>query len=128
MITQLTHLLVSGRIRGDKSCEYRLTRQSTRTQQAAPVILSVRLNMNHLQEILLAEAKGLALGQRIPESRWVAIASQCGPNERIEIKKRIASLEGELTNVDEWDGDTQDDINRTIYFFRQLLLLSEPCN
>ena len=66
------------------------------------------------------------MGQRIPESRWAVIASQCGPEERVEIQRRIDVLQEDLIHVEEWDGDTQDDINRTIYFFRQLLLLSGP--
>lgn len=40
-----------------------------------------------------------------------------------EIKKRIDALRTELANVEEWDGDTQDDINIAISKFSRLLAL-----
>jgi hypothetical protein len=81
--------------------------------------------LSKLQRILVAEKEGLALGQLIPRTRWPAIAEQCGADEVAELRSRIQQLRRELENVEEWDGDTQDDINSAIYFFDQLILL---CN
>jgi hypothetical protein len=81
--------------------------------------------LSRLQRILVAEKEGVALGQSIPSTRWPAIAEQCGADEVAEIRSRIQALRRELENVEEWDGDTQDDINHAIYFFDQLLVL---CN
>jgi hypothetical protein len=81
--------------------------------------------LSRLQRILVAEKEGLALGQQIPSARWPAIAEQCGVDEVAEIRSRIQLLRQELENVEEWDGDTKDDIYGAIYFFDQLILL---CN
>ena len=37
---------------------------------------------------------------------------------------RIAKLQAELQSIEEWDGDTQDDINITIYFYREIINLA----
>lgn len=74
---------------------------------------------------LIAEAQaGLSVQERISEEKWAAIASQCGAAERAEIKNRIASLEAELETIEDWDGDTADEINMAIYRFSQLLRLT----
>lgn len=79
--------------------------------------------MSELQSILMAAKEGLAPGQSIPQSRWPAIAAQCGADEVVEIHLRIAKLRAELEAVEEWDGDTQDDIHIAIDFFMQLAAL-----
>ena len=79
--------------------------------------------MSNLQSLLLSAKKGLVLGQSIPQLRWPAIAVQCGPTELAEIHIRIAKLRAELEAVEEWDGDTQDDIHIAINFFTQLAAL-----
>ncbi len=79
--------------------------------------------MSNLQSLLLTAKEGLALGQSIPQSRWPAIAAKCGPAELAEIHIRIAKLRAELEAVEEWDGDTQDDIHIAIDFFAQLAAL-----
>ena len=79
--------------------------------------------MSNLQSLLLTAKDGLALGQSIPQSRWAAIAAKCGPTELAEIQIRIAKLRSELVAVEEWDGDTQDDIHVAIDFFTQLAAL-----
>jgi hypothetical protein len=81
--------------------------------------------LSNLQRILLAATEGLALGQQIPSSRWPVIAEQCGTEEVTEIRSRITQLQQELAQVEEWDGDTQDDINGAIYAFEQVILLCE---
>lgn len=74
---------------------------------------------------LIADAKaGLSAWERIPEGRWNAIAGHCGAPEVAEIKARIAALKAELATVEEWDGDTQDDIHLAISSFSRLLLLA----
>ncbi|MGA8134114.1 MAG: hypothetical protein WCA48_08170 [Pseudomonas gingeri] len=74
---------------------------------------------------LIAEAKvGLSVQQSIPEARWAAISKQCGGDEIAEIRARIEALKTELASVEEWDGDTQDQINVAIFRFSQLLKLA----
>jgi len=80
--------------------------------------------MSELQRILVAETEGLAPGQPIPKVRWPAIAALCGPAEVAEMHERVARLRTELAAVEEWDGDTRDDIHIAIQFFRQLIALS----
>ncbi|WP_236170218.1 hypothetical protein [Pseudomonas parasichuanensis] len=71
---------------------------------------------------LIAEAQaGLSIQEKIPEERWAAIAAQCGAVEVAEIMERIALLKAELETIEDWDGDTRDDINAAIYRFSQLL-------
>ncbi|HEX6749385.1 MAG TPA: VOC family protein [Longimicrobium sp.] len=74
---------------------------------------------------LLADAKrGLEPWEPIPRDAWPRIAAACGAAERAEIAARIAELRRELETVEAWDGDTRDDIWRTIHFFEELLRLS----
>lgn len=71
---------------------------------------------------LIAEAQsGLSIQESIPEEKWAAIAAQCGTVEVAEIMERIALLKAELETIEDWDGDTRDDINAAIYRFSQLL-------
>lgn len=59
-----------------------------------------------------------------PAERWDAIASECGPDERLEIEQRLYALRLELDAVEDWDGDTRDDIHKAIEQFRRLLQLA----
>ncbi|MBT0570364.1 hypothetical protein KIK84_08495 [Curvibacter sp. CHRR-16] len=79
--------------------------------------------MSNLQSLLLTAKEGLAIGQSIPQTRSPAIAAKCGPTEVAEIHIRIAKLRAELEAVEEWDGETQDDIHVAIDFFTQLAAL-----
>lgn len=54
------------------------------------------------------------------QEKWKAIASKCGPAEIAEITERIATLKAELRTIEEWDGETMDDINIAIYQFSLL--------
>lgn len=73
-----------------------------------------------LQRLLL-EAKGdLPPWQGIPEAKWSWIASRCGPEELAALRERIAELEAELATVEDWDGDTRDDIHKALHMFRQI--------
>jgi hypothetical protein len=74
---------------------------------------------------LIDDAKvGLSIQEGIPEARWNAIAAHCGAPEVAEIKARIAALKAELATIQEWDGDTQDDIHLSISRFSCLLVLT----
>ncbi|WP_404486263.1 hypothetical protein ABWL43_00905 [Pseudomonas sp. HT11] len=77
--------------------------------------------MSNLQNLIVNARSGLALDEKISDGSWQAIAKQCGAAEIEEIEKRIVSLRAELETVEEWDGDTQDDIHLAIYSFTQLL-------
>ena len=81
--------------------------------------------MSDLQNILIAAKAGLSPWEQIPQSRWARIASSCGTAELAEIRERIAKLQAELQAVEEWDGDTRDDIHQAIYFFRGILSLGD---
>jgi len=103
--------------------------KSVEVLDALPYDLSVytlieKNGVSRLQDILLKAKDGLQPGVSIPESDWPAIASQCGKPEVEEMKLRIKELEKELKSVEKWDGDTQDDIYKTIYFFEKLVELS----
>lgn len=77
--------------------------------------------MSNLQNLIVSVRSGLALGEKISDDSWEAIAKQCGAAEIEEIEQRIVSLRAELGTVEGWDGDTQDDIHLAIYGFTQLL-------
>lgn len=77
--------------------------------------------MSRLSNLIAQAREGLSFAESTPQDRWEAIAFQCGPEEIAEIEHRIAALRRELREVEEWDGDTQDDINIAIYQFSQLL-------
>lgn len=80
--------------------------------------------MSDLQKILLAAKSGLQPWEQIPESKLPWIAAQCGPLEIAELRKRIDCLRAELEATEPWDGDTIDDINRTIEFFLRVISLA----
>ncbi|WP_349254553.1 MULTISPECIES: hypothetical protein [unclassified Pseudomonas] len=78
-------------------------------------------SMSRLSTLIAEARSGLSIQERIPDERWVAIASQCEAAEIAEIERRIMCLRAELEMVEEWDGDTIDDINIAISHFSQLL-------
>jgi hypothetical protein len=79
--------------------------------------------MSNLQKILEQAKAGLEPWEPIPQTKWPAIAAACGPAEFQEIENRIRSLLQELAETPDWDGDTQDDINKALWFFKSLLAL-----
>lgn len=79
--------------------------------------------MSKLSALIDEARTGLSIQQTIPAAQWDAIAKHCGDSEVEEIKERIDALRTELANVEEWDGDTQDDINIAISKFSRLLAL-----
>ena len=80
--------------------------------------------MSHLQQLLVEAKKGLEPWEKIPDSELQWVANQCKAPELAEIQERIGALKAELTTVEEWDGDTQDDINLAIAFFAKLAQLA----
>jgi hypothetical protein len=76
--------------------------------------------MSRLQALLVEAKKGLEPWERVPDSSIPLIAAQCGAAERAEIGERIAVLKAELAAIEDWDGDTRDDIHRAIAFFTRL--------
>jgi hypothetical protein len=79
--------------------------------------------MSNLQKILEDAKAGLMPWEPIPKAAWQAIADQCGAAECLEIQSRIQSLKNELASTEDWDGDTQDDINSALWFFKSVLAL-----
>ena len=77
--------------------------------------------MSNLQKLMENAKSGLSVQEKISDEDWHAIAKQCGASEIGEIEQRIARLRAELETVEEWDGDTQDDIHLAISRFTQLL-------
>ncbi|WIX03193.1 hypothetical protein QK899_01800 [Pseudomonas sp. AR5] len=77
--------------------------------------------MSNLQKLILEAQNGLSVQERIPDQKWREIAPFCGAAEIAEIEFRIQNLRTELESVEEWDSDTQDDINLAISKFEQLL-------
>lgn len=77
--------------------------------------------MSNLQKLIENAKSGLSVQEKISDEDWQAIAKQCGAPEIAEIEQRIARLRAELETVEEWDGDTQDDIHLAISRFTQLL-------
>jgi hypothetical protein len=79
--------------------------------------------MSNLQKILEQAKAGLQPWEPIPQAQWQSIAANFGPAEFEEIETRIQNLKQELTETPDWDGDTQDDINKALWFFKSLLAL-----
>lgn len=79
--------------------------------------------MNKLNSILIQAKEGLSPWEPIPEKNWPNIAGQLGHEDLPEIQQRIDALKTELETIPDWDGDTQVEINKAIYFFNELIRL-----
>ncbi|MBW8356783.1 MAG: hypothetical protein K0M54_23460 [Pseudomonas sp.] len=80
--------------------------------------------MSQLTALIAQAQAGLSVQQNIPQERWEAIATHCGTEEIAEIKTRIASLKAAREAVEDWDGDTRDDLYFAIASFTRLLELA----
>ena len=80
--------------------------------------------MSQLSALIEQARAGLSIQESIPQERWEAVARRCQSEEVAEIRGRIESLKLELASVEDWDGDTQDEINITISKFSYLLRLA----
>ncbi|WP_434628521.1 hypothetical protein J3P84_05410 [Pseudomonas sp. Z1-29] len=77
--------------------------------------------MSKLQELIEKARSGLSAQENISDAGWQAIATQCGAAELAEIQERILKLRAELEIVEEWDGDTQDDLYLAISTLTRLM-------
>ncbi|VXD08633.1 conserved hypothetical protein [Enterobacterales bacterium 8AC] len=82
------------------------------------------MTMNKLPHLITKARKGLSPWESLPDSAIVKIARKCGRDEVAYAHIRIKELRAERIMVEDWDGDTQDDIWRAITFFEKILLLS----
>jgi len=84
--------------------------------------------MSNLTAILtdLKARSGLAPWDPIPERVWPEIASRCGEAEVVELTGRIEALRRDLDEVEDWDGDSRDEIHRVIEFFSALSKMIDP--
>ncbi|WP_226505181.1 hypothetical protein [Pseudomonas sp. MWU16-30317] len=75
--------------------------------------------------VLIAEARiGLSIQESVSQASWKAIAVRCRDEEVADIRGRIEGLKLQLASVEEWDCDTQDEINVAISKFSYLLKLA----
>lgn len=106
----------------------KVTRLKAPNAQAAPrfkgCIFRMNTPMSQLTALIAQAQAGLSVQQNIPQERWEAIATQCGAEEIAEIKTRIASLKAAREAVEDWDGDTRDDLYFAIAHFTRLLELA----
>lgn len=106
----------------------KVTRLKAPNAQAAPrfkgCIFRTNTPMSQLTALIAQAQAGLSVQQNIPQERWEAIATQCGAAEIAEIKTRIASLKADREAVEDWDGDTRDDLYFAIADFTRLLELA----
>lgn len=80
--------------------------------------------MSQLSALIAQASAGLSVQQRISDEKWAAIAQQCGDEEVAEIRDRIDALRAELATVEDWDGDTQDEIHLAISCFSRMLRIA----
>ncbi|MDG9782610.1 hypothetical protein [Metapseudomonas otitidis] len=80
--------------------------------------------MSRLTHLIEAARGDLPPWVSTPAERWDAIASECGADEVLEIEQRLYALRLELDAVEDWDGDTRDDIHKAIEQFSRLLQLA----
>lgn len=115
----------------------RVTRLKATNAQAAPLHIPARdrapiqrplfqdeYPMSQLTALIAQAKAGLSVQQDIPQQRWEAIATQCGAEEIAEIKTRIASLKAAREAIEDWDGDSRDDLYFAIANFTRLLELA----
>jgi hypothetical protein len=76
--------------------------------------------MTRLQEIIAESRQGLSAQQKA-YGPWPNIASKCGENEVKEILLEFEDLAKELEGIEEWDGDSQDDIWRMGKYYSEIL-------
>lgn len=78
-------------------------------------------HMRKLQKLIAAELTTFSPYSRLPSSAISRIASKCRKDEIADAHILLKELKAELATVPEWDGDTHDDIWRTIELFRAIL-------
>ena len=78
--------------------------------------------MRKLQKLIAAEYTNPPPQSKLSSTAIPRIASKCRKDEIADAHILIKQLKAELTTVPDWDGDTQDDIWRTIELLRAILV------
>jgi hypothetical protein len=79
--------------------------------------------MGKLTELIIEAKKDKCLQQRNYGRFPFEISEQCGLEEVKDILQKLQELAEERKNIEEWDGDSQDDIGRAQMNFSELLQL-----
>lgn len=77
--------------------------------------------MRKLQKLIAAEYTNPPPQSKLSSTAIPRIASKCRKDEIADAYILIKQLKAELATVPDWDGDTQDDIWRTIELLRAIL-------
>ena len=77
--------------------------------------------MRKLQKLIAAEYLIFSPYSSLPSRAISRIASMCRKDEIADAHILIKELKAELTTVPDWDGDTHDDIWRTIELLKAIL-------
>ncbi|MHA3463257.1 hypothetical protein [Yersinia enterocolitica] len=79
--------------------------------------------MTKLQKLFIEERHNLEPWEAPPLASLIRISKKCGRDEIAAAHISIMYLKSELAMTSDWDGDTQDDIWKTIEQLKQLLKL-----
>ncbi|WP_338556903.1 hypothetical protein [Erwinia sp. E_sp_B04_7] len=77
--------------------------------------------MRKLQKLIAAENTLSSPSFSLSSTAISCIASKCRKDEVADAHILIKQLKAELATVSDWDGDTQDDIWKSIELFRAIL-------
>lgn len=77
--------------------------------------------MRKLQKLIAAERPAFSPYSSVPSRTISRIASKCRKDEVADAHILIKELKAELATVPDWDGDTHDDIWRTIKLLKLIL-------
>ncbi|MDH0356664.1 hypothetical protein [Morganella sp. GD04133] len=77
--------------------------------------------MRKLQKLIAAEHLVFFPYSNLPSRAISRIASKCRKDEVADAHILIKELKAELATVPDWDGDTHDDIWRTIELLKSIL-------
>jgi len=77
--------------------------------------------MRKLQTLIAAESRDFSPYSKLPSTAISRIAQQCRRDEIADAYILIKELEAELARIPTWDGDTQDDILRSLELFKAIL-------
>ena len=77
--------------------------------------------MRKLQTLIAAESRGFSPYSKLHSTAISRIAQQCRRDEIADAYILIKELKAELARVPAWDGDTQDDILRSLELFKAII-------
>ncbi|WP_392560304.1 hypothetical protein [Orbus mooreae] len=78
-------------------------------------------HMRKLQKLIATERSKLSPYSNLSSKAISRIASKCRKDEIADAHILIKELKAELATLPDWDGDTHDDIWRTIELFKSIL-------